>query len=128
MIPVITTSLLNTSELIAIEQPELHIHPAVQVGLGDLFAEQIKERDCLFLIETHSEHLLLRLLRRVRETPAARRPNGCVGHYNHMVRTQQNGATRYQGPTGSQADYLRQNWQNQSLWPGMTWHNDSHQT
>jgi integrative and conjugative element protein (TIGR02256 family) len=39
----------------------------------------------------------------------ARRPNGCVGHYNHMARTQQNGAARYQRPTGSQADRLHQN-------------------
>jgi hypothetical protein len=67
IIPVITTSLLNSSEFVAIEQPELHIHPAVQVGLGDLFTSQIKERNCLFLIETHSEHMILRILRRIRE-------------------------------------------------------------
>lgn len=76
VIPVITTSLLNTSELVAIEQPELHLHPAVQVGLGELFATQIHERSCLFLIETHSEHLLLRLLRRVRETYEQELPPG----------------------------------------------------
>ena len=54
-------------ELTAIEQPELHVHPGIQVELGDLFAHQLDHMGN-FLIETHSEHLLLRLLRRIEET------------------------------------------------------------
>lgn len=59
--------------LVAIEQPELHIHPALQCRVGDLFAEMIRDvhgnpADRQYLIETHSEHLVLRLLRRIRET------------------------------------------------------------
>jgi AAA15 family ATPase/GTPase len=54
--------------IISIEQPELHIHPKLQVELGDLFIEQSKKDKAIFLIETHSEHLLLRILRRIRET------------------------------------------------------------
>ncbi|WP_045221589.1 AAA family ATPase [Desulfonatronum thioautotrophicum] len=54
--------------IISIEQPELHIHPKLQVELGDLFIEQSKKDKVIFLIETHSEHLLLRILRRIRET------------------------------------------------------------
>lgn len=65
--PVVITALMQSTRMLVVEQPELHIHPQVQVGLGDLFASQIKERDSLFLIETHSEHLILRLLRRIRE-------------------------------------------------------------
>ncbi len=58
--------------LVAIEQPELHIHPAMQSVLGDLFIEGLAhELDIYgskrFLLETHSEHLLLRLLRRLRD-------------------------------------------------------------
>lgn len=68
LLPVLIASLLRSTKILAVEQPELHVHPSIQVGLGDLFASQIKERDCLFLIETHSEHLILRLLRRIRET------------------------------------------------------------
>jgi len=57
--------------VIAIEQPELHIHPAMQVVLGDLFIEGLDYEVNMpgrkrFLLETHSEHLLLRLLRRIR--------------------------------------------------------------
>ena len=51
----------------AIEQPELHLHPRLQVELGDLFAQQI-DRGSAFLIETHSEHLLLRFMKRMRQT------------------------------------------------------------
>jgi predicted ATPase len=57
-----------------IEQPELHIHPALQVALGDLFIEQSASRQ--FIIETHSEHLILRILRRIRETTANELPPG----------------------------------------------------
>jgi predicted ATPase len=42
----------------------------VQVGLGDLFIDSVS-RDGgrrTLLVETHSEHLILRLLRRIRET------------------------------------------------------------
>jgi hypothetical protein len=56
----------NMGNLVAIEQPELHIHPAMQVQLGDLFISCRNKKD--FLIETHSEHLLLRILRRIRES------------------------------------------------------------
>ncbi len=59
--------------LVAIEQPELHIHPAMQAVLGDLFIEGLHHLECdssmikRFILETHSEHLLLRLLRRLRD-------------------------------------------------------------
>ena len=52
----------------AVEQPELHLHPAAQVALGDVFIDAIKNRNRTMLIETHSEHLLLRIMRRMRET------------------------------------------------------------
>ncbi len=70
ILPVVvaTLNLKNLSTLI-VEQPELHTHPRMQVELGDMFIEQInKEQDVRFIIETHSEHLMLRLLRRIEET------------------------------------------------------------
>ena len=68
VIPVLVGALDDTSQIFAVEQPELHVHPAFQVALGDVFIDGIKNSDRTMLIETHSEHLLLRLLRRVRET------------------------------------------------------------
>lgn len=66
LIPVVVASILPKTRLIVLEQPELHVHPAVQVGLGDLFIEASRDRS--LIIETHSEHLILRLMRRIRET------------------------------------------------------------
>ena len=69
VLPVIINAFGRQNEFIAIEQPEIHIHPALQAELGDLFIESaLGENKNTFLIETHSEHLILRLLRRVRET------------------------------------------------------------
>ena len=68
VIPVVVGVSDDTSQIFAVEQPELHLHPAAQVALGDVFIDEIKNSNRTMLIETHSEHLLLRLLRRVRET------------------------------------------------------------
>ena len=73
VIPVVVGALDDTSQIFAVEQPELHVHPAVQVALGDVFIDGIKNSNRTMLIETHSEHLLLRLLRRVRETTRSSR-------------------------------------------------------
>ena len=59
----------------AIEQPELHLHPRVQVELGELFAHCAAAGGVL-LIETHSEHLLLRIMRRMRQTNDDALPDG----------------------------------------------------
>ena len=68
VIPVVVGALDDTSQVFAVEQPELHVHPAVQVALGDVFIDGIKNGNRTMLIETHSEHLLLRIMRRMRET------------------------------------------------------------
>ena len=50
------------------EQPEIHLHPALQAELADVFIETaLGQRKNTFILETHSEHLILRLLRRIRE-------------------------------------------------------------
>ena len=67
VLPVVVAALDSPNGLVSIEQPELHIHPAMQVALGDLFIEGALKRGTQFLIETHSEHLILRLMRRIRE-------------------------------------------------------------
>jgi len=69
VIPVLVAALQNEAVIVAIEEPESNIHPAWQVVLADLFITQAKTNpDVLFLVETHSEHLMLRCLRRIRET------------------------------------------------------------
>lgn len=50
-----------------IEQPELHLHPKAQCELGDAFICSTYYGNSS-IIESHSEHLLLRVSRRIRET------------------------------------------------------------
>lgn len=50
---------------ILLEQPELHLHPSVQSGLADAFIDAVKNRRIQIIIESHSEHLLRRLQRRI---------------------------------------------------------------
>jgi predicted ATPase len=75
-LPVIIGALHIKEGLLTIEQPELHIHPALQVALGDLFISRSRDSQVYFLLETHSEHLMLRFLRRIRETDEGNLPPG----------------------------------------------------
>jgi predicted ATPase len=53
--------------IILMEQPEIHLHPAVQSGLADVILQVSKQRDLQVIVESHSEHLLQRFQRRVAE-------------------------------------------------------------
>lgn len=68
ILPVVVGALDKGTGIMMVEQPELHIHPALQTSLGDLFISQVQDEGKTFIIETHSEHLLLRLMRRIRES------------------------------------------------------------
>ncbi|MFY1669208.1 AAA family ATPase [Plantactinospora sp. WMMB334] len=48
-----------------IEEPEMHLHPAAHAELADLYLRTAKATGTRFLVETHSETLLLRLRRRI---------------------------------------------------------------
>ena len=52
---------------VLMEQPEIHLHPAVQSGLADLILNVALVRNVQIIVESHSEHLLRRLQRRVAE-------------------------------------------------------------
>ena len=69
VLPIVVQSRLSEKQMLLIEQPEIHLHPAHQAELGDLFIRSaLGEQRNTFLLETHSEHLILRILRRIRET------------------------------------------------------------
>jgi hypothetical protein len=53
-----------------IEEPEAHLHPAAHAELADLYLATAAATGTRFLIETHSETLLLRLRRRIAEANA----------------------------------------------------------
>jgi len=67
LVPVVVqTVLLPESGCLLVEQPEIHLHPSAQAALADLFVENIRGKR-QFIIETHSEHFVLRLRRRIAE-------------------------------------------------------------
>ena len=78
VLPVVVAAQDGSASVVCIEQPELHIHPAVQVGLGDLFIDGAVNQGLSFLIETHSEHLVIRLQRRLREQMLGELPDEVV--------------------------------------------------
>ncbi len=57
--------------LILLEQPELHLHPSVQAGLADVLIDAVRTHEVQILVESHSEHLLKRLQRRIAEEQIA---------------------------------------------------------
>lgn len=68
VLPVLVMAYASKGKLLAMEQPEIHLHPALQAELGDVFiTSALGSQKNTFILETHSEHLILRLLRRVRE-------------------------------------------------------------
>ena len=62
----------NGESVILMEQPELHLHPAYQAKIADAFVNSItqkkeKNESLRLIIETHSDTILNRIGRRVRE-------------------------------------------------------------
>jgi len=59
--------------IILMEQPEIHLHPSAQSALADVMIDVINskengaDRNIQLIIETHSEHFLRRLQRRIAE-------------------------------------------------------------
>jgi hypothetical protein len=69
VLPIIVMALLAPEHSILIfEQPEVHLHPKIQSILGDFFLgiATVCNKQCL--VETHSEHLINRMRRRIAES------------------------------------------------------------
>lgn len=67
VLPVVAQAVIAPRDsLVLVEQPELHLHPSAQAELGDLFGQAMNQKR--FLLETHSENLLLRLRRRLAQS------------------------------------------------------------
>ncbi|MCX9019832.1 DUF3696 domain-containing protein, partial [Citrobacter portucalensis] len=83
--------------LVAVEQPELHIHPALQLAVGDLFTHYpLNVKRPMFLVETHSEHIMLRILKRIRQTTDSELPES-----NYPVRPEDISVIFFEDGTGS---------------------------
>ena len=68
VLPVITLlHYAQEGETVILEQPEIHLHPFAQAGLADVIIHVAIHRKVQVIVETHSEHFLYRLQRRIAE-------------------------------------------------------------
>jgi AAA ATPase domain/Protein of unknown function (DUF3696) len=68
LLPIVVQALVGADSTICVEQPEIHVHPRLQAEMADLFVEAVTaRRGCQLIIETHSEHLMLRIQNLVRD-------------------------------------------------------------
>lgn len=68
VLPVVTLlQYVPEGSTVILEQPEIHLHPLAQAGLADVIIQAATHRKVQVILESHSEHLLLRLQRRIAE-------------------------------------------------------------
>ena len=81
LLPILVEGIVSFGKLLCVEQPEIHLHPRLQAHLADFFigttglGEHALPRQNgnrlgptnQWIVETHSETLMLRLQRRIRE-------------------------------------------------------------
>ena len=81
MLPVLAAACVRDG-LVMIQQPELHIHPALQSAFANVFTDNFENPyfsndtdkvnnnfpEIQFLLETHSEHLILRFLKLIKNS------------------------------------------------------------
>lgn len=67
VLPIIVEGLsILPEQTLILEQPEIHLHPNMQMGLADFLISLIKQGKQIIL-ETHSDHIINRLIRRIME-------------------------------------------------------------
>lgn len=70
VLPLVVQCMLRNKGLNSIsiiEQPELHLHPAAHGALAELFAASAKAEGSCYILETHSENIILRIRKLVVE-------------------------------------------------------------
>jgi AAA ATPase domain/Protein of unknown function (DUF3696) len=68
VLPVVTLlQYVPQGSTVILEQPEIHLHPLAQANLADVIINAATQRNVQVILESHSEHLLLRLQRRIAE-------------------------------------------------------------
>jgi hypothetical protein len=68
LLPVLVNcSMLAKGSTLVLEHPEMHLHPFAQAALADVLINAVTTGKLQIIIESHSEHLLRRLQRRIAE-------------------------------------------------------------
>lgn len=68
ILPIITQGCISApNSLMIVEDPDVHMHPSIQASMADFFIFLCNERKVSVMIETHSDHFITRLRRRIAE-------------------------------------------------------------
>ena len=66
ILPVLVNcAILPEGSTLLLEQPEIHLHPFAQAALADVLIKTVQNRNLQIIVESHSEHLLRRIQRRI---------------------------------------------------------------
>jgi energy-coupling factor transporter ATP-binding protein EcfA2 len=76
--PLTALAAARQGSLVAVEEPEIHLHPAAQVKLCEVLCEAATEKGKRILLTTHSEHILMGFLTAV---AAGRLQRDCLAVY-----------------------------------------------
>ena len=75
----------NASDITIIEQPALHLHPAAHAAVMRRIAESAKQLKRHFVVESHSENILLELRRMVSDPNVDLEPDDVIVYYIDMI-------------------------------------------
>jgi len=105
VLPVLVLCLITEpNQVVMIEQPELHLHPAMQLKLADFLLECARTGRQV-VVETHSEHIVNRLRLRSMEDPEE---NGNLVRL--LFAEQENGNTVYRSSDVNELGGLNEDW------------------
>ena len=95
LLPVLVLCLLSEpGSMILLEQPELHLHPALQQRLAD-FLIAVARSGRQLIVETHSEYIVSRLRRRIAEDTSDEDDLLAMSKIVFAERDRQTGLTTY---------------------------------
>lgn len=104
VLPIIVRGYVDDTHIVCVEQPEIHLHPRLQADLADFFIEtagigkpwtEDREFPRQWILETHSEALIQRVLTRIRQ--------GAVSPRDVCVLYVDDGVTRRRGTASAEA-------------------------
>ena len=106
VLPVLVSCLIaKRGSVILLEQPELHLHPKLQMDLADFLIACCKSGRQI-IVETHSEHMVSRIRRRIAESNDSELED-LVGI---LFAEQRNGVTDYRSPSINKFGGLGSDW------------------
>ena len=104
---VVRCNMAEENSIVVVEQPELHLHPKAHASLGRLFAETSKNNSQNYIVETHSENLLLGLRDAVVDSDIDFNPDDVVIYF---VDEDDEDGSAYLRPITIQEDGMLSDW------------------